>query len=278
MLKFNQVSFKYETGTDADRRNAAEYSATIDNVSVQVNHGEFVALIGENGAGKSTFAKLCNGLLKPSRGSVQVNGFDTRTAKTSQLARHIGFLFQNPDRQICQNTVCAEIMFGLEMVIPEKARREERCAIILAEMELDGSSNPFNLSRGERQRVALASVLAREPDLLILDEPTTGLDWLECTRIMEQIKQRNAAGTTVLMICHDMEVVQDYASRVLVMSGGSLLADGMMAEIMTDEELLSSASVTSAQIPALTSRFGSLFTGIFRPEELAAAIAGRVSK
>ncbi|NLC84769.1 MAG: ABC transporter ATP-binding protein [Ruminococcaceae bacterium] len=250
----------------------------MDNVSVQVNHGEFAALIGENGAGKSTFAKLCNGLLKPSRGSIQVKGFDTRTTKTSQLARHIGFLFQNPDRQICQNTVYAEIMFGLELVIPEKARREERCAAILAELELDGSSNPFNLSRGERQRVALASVLAREPDLLILDEPTTGLDWLECIRIMEQIKQRNLAGTTVLMICHDMEVVQDYANRVLVMSGGRLLADGPMAEIMTDEKLLSSASVTSAQIPALTSRFDSLFADIFSPEELAAAIARRVSK
>lgn len=264
MLDFDHVCFSYGG------------EATIDDVSFQVDQGEFVAVIGENGAGKTTIAKLCNGLLKPEKGAVSVGGLDTREVKTSRIARFVGFLFQNPDQQICQNTIREEILFGLEFTVADPAEREERCNAILAEFGFTGSRNPFSMSRGERQRIALASLLACEPEILILDEPTTGLDWRECMQIMELIRKRNSAGATVLMVCHDMEVVQDFARRILVVAGGRLIGDGPTDKIMTDEALLAQASVASAQIPALALRFGGRFAGVYTAEEMAAAIEAAV--
>jgi len=263
LIEFDRVSFGYNG------------APIIKNVSFRINKGDFVAVVGENGAGKTTIAKLCNGLLKPAQGSVTVNGLDTRKTRASRIARSVGFLFQNPDRQICQSTIREEIMFGLGFTLEDPAEREARCAAIMEEFGFDGSRNPFSMSRGERQRIALASLLACRPEVLILDEPTTGLDWRECIQIMDLIKKRNAAGCTVLMVCHDMELVQDYAQRILVVSGGRLLGDGSMAKIMTDEALLSQASVASAQIPALATRFGGLFENVFTAEEMADIIGRR---
>jgi len=263
MLKFDHVSFGYGK------------EKIISDISFQMDKGEFAAVIGENGAGKTTLAKLCNGLLKPDKGSVTVNGLDTRTARTSKIARSVGFLFQNPDRQICQKTIREEILFGLEFTVENAAERETRCEAVLEEFGFDGSHDPFSKSRGERQRIALASLLACEPEVLILDEPTTGLDWRECMQIMALVQKRSEAGATVLMVCHDMELVQDFAKRVLVVSEGRLLGDGPMETIMTDQPLLEKASVSSAQIPALAMRLGGAFGGIFTPEDMALAIERR---
>ena len=119
MLEFDHVSFAY------GKEN------TINDISFVISKGDFVAIIGENGAGKTTLAKLCNGLLKPDKGSVTVNGLDTRTARTSRIARSVGFLFQNPDRQICQKTIREEILFGLQFTVQDTAEREERCEAVL---------------------------------------------------------------------------------------------------------------------------------------------------
>ncbi len=266
MLKFDHVCFSYN------------HENTINDVSFHINKGDFVALIGENGAGKTTIAKLSNGLLKPNKGSVTVNGLDTRTARTSRIARSVGFLFQNPDRQICQNTIREEILFGLGFTVQDAAEREQRCETVLQEFGFDGSRNPFSMSRGERQRIALASLLACEPEVLILDEPTTGLDWRECMQIMDLVQKRNDAGATVLMVCHDMELVQDFSKRILVVTEGSLIGDGPMQEIMTNEPLLEKASVSSAQIPALAMRFGGEFKDIFSAEQMAEAIESRCAR
>jgi energy-coupling factor transport system ATP-binding protein len=266
VIEFNHVSFSYGGEN------------TINDVSFHINKGDFVALIGENGAGKTTIAKLCNGLLKPSNGSISVNGLDTRTTRTSRIARSVGFLFQNPDRQICQNTIRDEILFGLGFTVQDTSEREQRCTAILEEFGFDGSRNPFSMSRGERQRIALASLLACEPEVLILDEPTTGLDWRECMQIMELIQKRNTAGATVLMVCHDMELVQDFARRILVVTEGNLLGDGPTEEIMTNEPLLAQASVASAQIPALTMRFNGSFKNVFTAEDMAEAIERRCTQ
>lgn len=266
MLKFDHVSFAY------GKEN------TINDMSFHINKGDFVAIIGENGAGKTTLAKLCNGLLKPGSGSVTVNGLDTRTARTSRIARSVGFLFQNPDRQICQKTIREEILFGLQFTVEDETEREKRCEAVLSEFGFDGSHDPFSKSRGERQRIALASLLACEPEVLILDEPTTGLDWRECMQIMELVQKRNAEGATVLMVCHDMELVQDFAKRILVVTGGSLIGDGSMEEMMTNEPLLERASVSSAQIPALAMRFGDAFKNIYTAEQMAEAIERRCAR
>jgi len=264
MIEFQSVSFGYDGGR------------TISDVSFQLEKGEFAAVIGENGAGKTTISKLCNGLLKPSQGRVIVNGMDTKTTRVSRIARSVGFLFQNPDRQICRNTVREEILFGLTLTVDDPAERSRRLEKTLSEFHFDPARNPFALSRGERQRLALASLMACEPDVMILDEPTTGLDYRECMEIMGRIVARNRAGATVMMVCHDMEVVQDFARRVLVVAGGALIGDGPTGEIMTDASLLARASVAPAQIPQLALRFGNQFSGVYTIEQMADAIEGRV--
>lgn len=248
----------------------------LHDLSLTVPEGAIYGFIGENGAGKTTLSKLVNGLLKPVKGSVIVNGMDTKTTRVSRIARSVGFLFQNPDRQICRNTVREEILFGLELTVDDPAERLRRLEKTLAEFGFDGSRNPFSMSRGERQRIALASLMACEPDILILDEPTTGLDYRECMEIMDKIAARNRAGATVLMVCHDMEIVQDFARRVLVVAGGVLVGDGPTGEIMTDAQLLARASVAPAQIPQLALKFGDLFQGVFTIDQMANAIEGRV--
>ncbi len=237
-------------------------------LSFHVKRGEFAALIGENGAGKSTLSKLCNRLLKPHTGDVLVQGQNTRTTKSSVLARSVGYLFQNPDRQICQNTIKNEIMFGLSYLSKDKEENERRCSRMIERFCFEEEQDPFNLSRGERQRVALASILVCEPELLILDEPPTGLDYRECVQIMEMITQLHQAGTTIVMVTHDMELVQDYADRVLVLNHGKLIGDGSCEDIMTDMELLCRASVLPAQIPLLALELGDTFRGVCSVNEM----------
>jgi energy-coupling factor transport system ATP-binding protein len=266
MLRFEGVGYGY--GRDL----------AISDVSFAITRGEFAALLGENGAGKSTLCRLCNGLLKPRSGRVLLAGFDTRLVKTSFLARRVGYLFQNPDRQLCKNTVEEEILFGLDYVLSGSAQglspaekegeKKRRLEEMLDLFHLDGCRDPFGLSRGERQQVALAGVLARKPEFLVLDEPTTGLDYRECTAIMGIISDLNSRGATILMITHDMEVAADYAKRALVLNKGRLAGDGPVREIMGNQSLLEGASLLPAQIPSLARLLGPPFPGAFTVEEM----------
>jgi energy-coupling factor transport system ATP-binding protein len=274
VLRFERVGFGYPS--------PGSQQATINDVSFSIKSGEFVALLGENGAGKSTLCRLANGLLKPTAGKVLLGGLNTREVKTSVLARRAGYLFQNPDRQLCQTSVREEILFGMEYALSDaglsaaelETEKQRRCDEMLALFGLDGSRAPFGLSRGERQQVALASVLARRPELLILDEPTTGLDYRECMTIMGIIADLHAKGTTILMISHDMEVVSDFARRALVLSKGALIGDGPVRQIIKDQALLERASLLPAQIPALALSLDSGFDQVYTIEEMVAAVGG----
>ncbi len=264
MIRLDNVSFSY-----------ANRAATVENITFHIQKGDFAAILGANGAGKTTTVKLIDGLLKPTAGHITVNGMDTAKTRVSERARHVGFLFQNPDRQICQNTVREELAFGLKTVRKDMTQDEQdrRVDEVLASFGFTGEEEPFSLSRGERQRVALASVLTISPEILILDEPTTGLDYRECTHIMETIREMNKQqGTTVIMVCHDMEVVQSYAGRALVMSAGRLLADGPVREIFRDRELMRKASLLPPQITELALRLGEGFEQTDTAEEMTAAI------
>jgi len=262
LIEFRNVSFAY------DKKNILE------NISFTIKDGEFIAIVGRNGAGKTTLMKLFNGLLKPTGGTVLVEGLDTRIAKTSELAGHVGFLFQNPDRQICQNTVRAEIEFGLKCILTDKAEIEKRCRETIDSFGFQEreSKDPFSLSRGERQKVALASVLALSPKVMVLDEPTTGLDYRECMQIMEVIKQLNSKGTTVIMVCHDMELVTDFARRVMVIGEGGVLADDECSLVMSDDSVLRRTSLAPPQIAQLAIRLGDAFSGVMTVEEMADTI------
>ena len=256
MLEFKDVSFSYDT------------TANVQNLNVKVEKGDFIAIIGSNGAGKSTFSKLCNGLLTPTTGDVFVLNKNTRREKVSSLAKHIGFLFQNPDRQICCNTVKEEIAFSLRNNgIPEDEIKR-RVKATLEEFGFEGKTEPFNLSRGQRQRLCLACLIALNPEILILDEPTTGLDYKECTMMMNRIKQLNENGTTVIMVCHDMEVVLDFAKTVVVMNRGQILEQGETRKILADTELLGKARLLQPQIAQVSTMLGNDFTGIFTIDEM----------
>jgi energy-coupling factor transport system ATP-binding protein len=268
---------------EREQERARLLGATISDVSFRLGEGEFAALMGENGAGKSTLCRLCNGLLLPDSGKVTACGRDTRAARTSDIAADVGFLFQNPDRQLCQNTVRAEVMFGLELTMPGAAEpeRRRRCDETIELFSLDGARDPFGLSRGERQLVALASVLARRPRLLVLDEPTTGLDYRECMNIMAAAKRLQQAGTAILMITHDMEVALDFAERALILSRGRLIRDGRMKDVMKDAASLGAASLLPAQIPALALALGEEFEDVCTVGEMAdrtERLSGRLSR
>ena len=264
VLEFKNVFFSYNE------------TANVKNLNVQIHRGDFIAITGSNGAGKSTFSKLSNGLLKPSSGDVLVLGENTKNKKVSDLAKHIGFLFQNPDRQICCATVREEIAFSLKNNRVPQNEINERVEKTLAEFGFNGDSEPFNMSRGQRQRLCLACLIALNPEILILDEPTTGLDYRECMEVMGKIRALNEAGTAVVMVCHDMEVVLDFAKTVIVMNRGEILAQGETREVLVNKELLGRARLLPPQIAQtamLLSEAGAGdFKNVFTIEEMIAKI------
>ena len=264
MIELEHVSFAY-----------ADQGPSVQDVSFRLEKGEFAAILGANGAGKTTTVRLMDGLLKPTSGRVLIGGTDTASSSVSERAARVGFLFQNPDRQICKNTVREEILFGLRTVRGQDGEEalQARTDEILKEFSFTGDEEPYSLSRGQRQRVALASILAVEPEILILDEPTTGLDYLECCQIMDRIRRMNEERqVTVIMVCHDMEVVLDYARRALVMAGGRLLADGPVKEIFRDTALMEQASILPPQMIGLGLRLGEGFEDADSAEKIADAV------
>ena len=229
----------------------ASYDATIPilkGVSFTIEDGEFVAFVGTNGAGKSTTCRLANGLIKPDAGEVLIDGVPTTRIATSELARRVGFLFQNPDSQICCTTVRDELLFGLRVQGRDDAEAVRRVDETMERFGFGADDDPFLLNRGTRQLLALASVVVMQPPTIILDEPTTGLDYRECLRVMDVIEDLHARGTTVIMVCHDMEVVADYARRVIVMSDGRVVGEGPTFEVLRDADLCARASLMPPQV------------------------------
>ncbi len=260
VLSFENVSFSYNE------------TANVKDLNVQIRKGDFTAIIGSNGAGKSTFSKLCNGLLKPSTGDVLVLGSNTKKQKVSALAKHIGFLFQNPDRQICCQTVREEIAFSLRNNNIPEAEIKTRVENTIKEFGFNPDVEPFNMSRGQRQRLCLACLIALNPEILILDEPTTGLDYRECMEVMEKIRELNNNGTTVIMVCHDMEVVLDFAKSIIVMNRGEIMGEGATRSVLGNDVLLNKARLLLPQIAQVAKLLGPRFDGIFTDDELIAKV------
>lgn len=233
----------------------ASYEATLPilkGVSFTIRDGEFVAFVGTNGAGKSTTMRLVNGLLKPDAGQVLVDGVPTTELRTSELARRVGFLFQNPDRQICCTTVREELLFGFKALGQAGPEADVRVDAIIEEFGFDADDDPFLLNRGARQLLALASIVVLAPPVVVLDEPTTGLDFRECEKVMAIIRRIHEQGATVIMVCHDMEVVADYAERCIVMSGGTVVDDAPTFDVLRNRDTLERASLVPPQIVDLS--------------------------
>lgn len=229
----------------------ASYDASIPilkGVNFTVCDGEFVAFVGTNGAGKSTTMRLVNGLIKPEVGEVLIDGVPTTQLKTSEIARRIGFLFQNPDNQICCGTVREELQFGFRALGRLDDAACSRVDAIIEEFGFNPDDDPFLLNRGTRQLLALASIVVLETPVVVLDEPTTGLDFRECMKVMDVIRNMHRSGTTVIMVCHDMEVVGDFAERVIVMSDGRVIDEGPTFDVLRNRRTLEQANLVPPQI------------------------------
>ena len=248
-IEFRDVHASYDAATPILR-----------GVDFTVEDGEFVAFVGTNGAGKSTTMRLINGLLKPEQGEVLVDGVPTTQLKTSELARRVGFLFQNPDSQICCGTVREELLFGFRALGCLDEQAEARVDAVIDEFGFNPDDDPFLLNRGTRQLLALASIVVLDTPVVVLDEPTTGLDYRECVKVMSIISRLHQGGTTVIMVCHDMEVVGDFAERVIVMSAGQVVAKGPTFDVLRNRATLEAASLVPPQIVDI-----SMALGMMRP-------------
>ena len=252
VLTFNHVEFAYPNG-----------GAAVHDLSLTLYPGELVGIVGQNGAGKTTLTKLLTGLLKPASGSVRVTGLDTATVPTSRIAREVATLFQNPDRQICKDTVLDEVAFGLELAGIDRAEALRRAQLVIDRFGLPADEAPFSLSRGQRQMVALASVVVVEPKIVVLDEPTSGLDYRECMTVMETVRTMAERGCAVIMVCHDMEVVSDFAERIVVMADGRILDRGRTHELFSNIDLMRRAYVEPPQVIELSRRLTSSVSPAF---------------
>lgn len=251
MIEFRDVHASYDAETPI-----------LKGIDLTIEDGEFVAFVGTNGAGKSTAMRLMNGLLKPDRGEVLVDGVPTTQLKTSELARRVGFLFQNPDRQICSSTVREELLFGFRALDRLDDEAERRVDAIIEEFHFDGEADPFLLNRGTRQLLALASIVVLAPPVVVLDEPTTGLDFRECMKVMDVVSKLHLGGTTVVMVCHDMEVVADFAERVVVMTGGRVVDQGPTFEVLRNRQTLAEADLVPPQMVDISMAFPLMAPGL----------------
>ncbi|NIU38457.1 ATP-binding cassette domain-containing protein [Candidatus Bathyarchaeota archaeon] len=239
VIEVKGVCFAYPTGVEA-----------LKEVSLEIRDGEFVAIMGSNGAGKTTLVKHFNGLLKPASGEVFVDGVSTRSVSTASLARVVGFVFQNPDHQLFCETVEEEVAYALKNFGFEEGIVKSRVtwALNLLGLTQYRQTSPFMLSGGERKRLALASVLAWDPQVVVLDEPTIGQDYEQKEKLRQFIVQLNAQGKTVVVVTHDVEFVADCGPRIVLMAEGKIVADGDAKEILTNKELTFKASIVPPQM------------------------------
>jgi len=248
LLETRNLEFEYPDG-----------QAALGGISLRIERGEFIALIGQNGSGKTTLAKHFNGLLRPTRGQVLLNGEEVGERSVGDLARTIGYVFQNPDHQIFSATTREEIAFGPANLGLKESEVAQRTQQAMDDFDLTPYANlqPALLSFGLRRKVSVAAVYAMRTQVLILDEPSAGLDWRGAEELMRRVADLNRQGHTILLITHDMRLVAAHAARCLLLRAGSLLADGPTRQILGKAELLRQTDMQAPQITELGHRLAS---------------------
>lgn len=231
IIRMEALSFSYE-----------EERKALDGISVSLHRGEKIAVLGNNGAGKSTFFLCCNGVLKPTRGRLSLHGKPVSDKKADRIAlgRTVGLVFQDPDVQLLAPTVQAEISFGpMNLRLPvEEVRRRVNEAIETLDLEPLRHRPPHQLSGGEKKRVTLADILAMEPELLLLDEPAASLDPANSRLLEGELNKLQSQGMALVVATHDIDFAWRWAERVLVFSQGRLLRDDVPEAVFADEALL----------------------------------------
>lgn len=245
IVEVSNLHFIYPDGTYAIR-----------GVDLQIREKEFVALIGQNGSGKTTLTKLIAGLLKPTKGRIIVDGVDVSKTPLNTLVTKVGYVFQNPDHQLFNSTVYDEIAYGPENLgLPEEEieERVKESAKIAGVDEEYFDEHPFFLPKGLRQRVAIASILALRPKVIIVDEPTTGQDIKQADEVMNFLRKLNRENDrTIIIITHDMRIVGEYTERTIVMAQGRVILDGTTREVFSHPEILRQSYVEPPLITQLS--------------------------
>jgi energy-coupling factor transport system ATP-binding protein len=243
--------------TDLFHRYPAGVEA-LSGVSLTVRQAEFVAIVGENGAGKTTLAKHLIGLLRPTSGTVRVQGRDVRRVPVHQVAQWVGFLFQDPDLQIFNNSVREEVAYGLGLRrLPQPViSARTQAALERVGLAAHAEDHPYTLSRGQRQRLAVASVLALQPPILVVDEPSTGLDYSETLSMMALLEEYRQGGGTVLIITHDVEMAVRFAHRIVIMAHGRLAHDLPVHMAIAESGFLQDAAVFLPDLASITQTLG----------------------
>lgn len=248
LLRVEDLSFTYEK---TNRQ-------TLKKISVSIKKGEMLAIVGTNGAGKSTFSKVICGMEKEDSGRILFKGQDFTTLSIRERAEHVGYVMQNPNQMISKTMIFDEVAFGLRLRgVPEN----EVSTRVIEALKVCGLYKMRNwpisaLSYGQKKRVTICSILVLEPEIMILDEPTAGQDYRNYTRIMEFLKELNGRGITIVMITHDMHLMLEYADRSIVFNGGEIIADKSCAEVLTDREIVEKASLKETSLYQLSKKCG----------------------
>ena len=244
-IEISNLQFTYPNGVQA-----------LNGLSLTIDSGEQVAIVGQNGAGKTTFVKHLNGLLQPTQGQLLIGDWDTSKYSVSKLASRVGYVFQNPDEQLFSKTVGAEVAFGPRNLgyDADQVQALVKDALTLTELSDKTETNPYDLSVTWRKMVALASIISMDTDIVIFDEPTTGQDAVNIARIANVIAELRKRGKTVITITHDIDFCAENFERVIAMSQGKILLDGKANEVLGQDEVLATTYVDPPQLTRLGKR------------------------
>jgi energy-coupling factor transport system ATP-binding protein len=289
-LKINEK--KYQKILNKEKKRSEEYGEKIievknlhhtysdgtkalKGIDLDIRDGEFLAVLGHNGSGKTTFVKHLNALLEPTKGSVKVSGKETVKSSIYEIGKEIAYTFQNPDHQIFADTVYEEVAFSLKIRDIDEKEIDSRVKEALESVDMLGyeEEDPFSLTKGERQRIAVASILSARPRVIILDEPTTGLDYSEQKQMMDLIKKLNENGHTIIMITHTMWVVSEYAHRVAVINKGELSLYGNTRKVFKKEDQLMESYLKTPHIVSMSNKIGKIFLSV---EEMISCTEGEI--
>ena len=239
LILVNDVDYKYLNGTVALKK-----------INLKIFKGELIGIMGKNGAGKTTLIRTFNGLIRPTNGSIYINGENIKSKTTGTLSQKVGIIFQNPEHQVFSNTVEEEIKYSLKSLNLSKQENQIKTDDILKKFNLDKyrERSPLNLSGGETKKLAVASIFCRDPDILVFDEPTLGQDAKEISFFIELIKSEMKIGKTIIIITHNIEFAMEYISRTILMADGKIIADGPTKKVITNEFLVKKSALILPQI------------------------------